>query len=430
MSTWTTRTLGTGVGQRTRALFLGLQWTLPAALSSRLLCGVATLFAARVMGPAGYGEASLALAASLWIQVPLFLGIPTATMHYVPKAPENEKSAWIHAAMALLAIFGILTLGGGYLFAPTWAHLQGITTHIFMWALIWSGGYALYTAGTCLVIAEEKFRRRAELEVVFAFLFAGALWLMTKLGKLQASHYIFCFGIAYGLAGLLGLGSRSKLSSASIKATHAAHALLSYGLIAAFGNVANALLYSSGRLVANHHLSLSEVGIVAAYQGGSIQMASFLVSIAVQVFFPLASRTPDKKVLFKKMNRVLLVGAPVSAVGFSLLQGLYFLVLGKRYPLDAFTLSIYSLAAVLSSIYAILSWFLAALGRRGLIASTLIGLLIGGINIAACLIFIPIWKVAGAGMASALAAGAGMAICYLPQVRHLSSEPSTLIGIS
>ena len=73
------RLVGTGMGDRTKAVLRGVAWIAPAALIARVVTGVATLLSARWLGPEAWGHASLALAASLWIQVPLFLGLPAAT---------------------------------------------------------------------------------------------------------------------------------------------------------------------------------------------------------------------------------------------------------------------------------------------------------------------------------------------------------------
>src|SRR5215467_7601628 len=85
---------GTGVGSRTQSFLHGLQRTVPATLFSRVVCGLATLLAARRLGPAAYGEASLVLAATTVIQIPLLMGLSTAVTHYIPKAAAQAKASW------------------------------------------------------------------------------------------------------------------------------------------------------------------------------------------------------------------------------------------------------------------------------------------------------------------------------------------------
>src|SRR5205085_721175 len=111
------------------------------ALISRILCGLATLFAARWMGPTGFGEANLALAATFWIQVPLFLGIPTALMHYVPQAATDEREPWAATGLGLLLAFSFVTILVGLLFESFWARLQGVSQQTFQLALAWCAGF-------------------------------------------------------------------------------------------------------------------------------------------------------------------------------------------------------------------------------------------------------------------------------------------------
>src|SRR6185369_9540210 len=96
------------------------------------------------------------------------------------------------------------------------------------------------------------------------------------------------------------------------------------------GGIVAALLNTPGRLIAHHYLTVADVGVLSAYQGGSIQMSLFFVSIVAQVFFPIASRTPDRKVLFQKINRLLGLSAPGVMLGYAALIWLYMLLLGRR----------------------------------------------------------------------------------------------------
>jgi hypothetical protein len=45
-------------------------------------------------GAAEFGLASLGMAATLWIQIPMLLGVTTALQHFLPRAPADEKPAY------------------------------------------------------------------------------------------------------------------------------------------------------------------------------------------------------------------------------------------------------------------------------------------------------------------------------------------------
>ncbi len=415
--------LGFPVGERTRTLFYGLQWNAPAAAVSRVLCGLATLFVARYLGPAGFGKANLALAATLWIQVPLFCGLTTAIMHYVPRALPKERDPWAATGLCLLAVSSSLTLCVGFFFRTFWARVHGVSPDTFDLALAWCAGFVIFSAATSLLSARERFPMRAVCELVFALLFPACIAIFWKGGKLSPATYILAFTVAYGLSGVIGLvrGWPQHLFFPGFTAR--LKMMLSYGALASLGSVMNALLNAPGRLVANRYLPLSDVGVLSAYQGGSTQMALFFVAFGSQVFFPIASRTPNRQALFNKISRFMLLSGPLLCLAYAGCLTIYMLFLGKHYPLRARDVIAFSLAAALTSFYALFSWFLASKGRRGLIVNSSVGLIAGTANLWGCHLLIPRWGITGAGWAYAFSALAGILICHLPFIQHDHSEP-------
>ena len=198
--------------------------------------------------------------------------------------------------------------------------------------------------------------------------------------------------------------------------------LLRYGALASVGAIASALFLAPARIIANQYLSLAEVGVLSAYVSGSIQMAAFLLGVSSQIFFPIASRTPDKEVLFKKVMRLMLTASPVLFPSLIACLALYFLILGKSYPWQATESIAFSIAALLSLFHGILGWYLASFGQRGLIAGSIIGILAGIVNVAGCFLLIPTWKILGAGTAAIVSSGVGMILCCLPYVRKYSRQ--------
>ncbi len=416
------KTLQTGIGERTRSLLLGLGWTMPAAIFSRVICGLTTVLAARTLGPSGFGLANLSLATTLWVQVPLFLGVPTAIMHFAPRVHPSEKSVWIVRGVRLMLVSSTLTLLLGYGLSPLWSRLQGVRTTEFNAGLVWCLGFLLYVCATTIFNAQENFKARAVAEMAFASLFPAVILWPVLDGSLTPWLYVAGLAAAYGIAGIGGLAwsSRSFQRPPASVDPAISSSLLRYGALASVGAVASALSLAPGRIVANQYLSLAEVGILSAYVSGSIQMGTFLLGVSSQIFFPIASRTPDKEVLFRKMTRLMLTASPLLLS--SLIAGLvlYFLILGKGYPWQVTEAVVFSVAALLTLFHGILGWYLASYGQRGLLASSVIGILAGVVNVGGCLFLIPNWKILGAGTAAILSSGVGMFLCCLPRVRRYS----------
>jgi len=185
--------------------------------------------------------------------------------------------------------------------------------------------------------------------------------------------------------------------------------LLSYGTIATLGGVMNALLFSPARLMTHRLLDPASVGVLSAYQAGSIQMGLMLLAATGQVFFPVASRTPDKHALLLKIIRLYALSALPLALLLGATLWMYFTVLGRHYPLQWLEGSTFTISAVLSTYQGFLIWLLASQGRRGMLAGSLTGILAGGVNIAACHGLIPVHGIQGAAEANLLASAVGIA---------------------
>lgn len=410
--------MGTGVGERTESALGGLWLTVPVALISRMACGLTTLLAARWLGPTQFGEANVALATTLWIQIPLLLGLPTALMHYIPQMTETEKPLWISDGFKLSLVCGVLTLTIGWMFRSVWAHLQGVPVFSFELGLLWSAGFGCYTVVTSMFSALENFRAKAWSEFAFTLFFCSLILGAWRFSYLNGTVYVLALTIAYGVIGLAGGAASASCHFRRGGGWEASHRLLTYGLLASLGSVVHALFNSPARFVANRFLTLPEVGVLSVYQGGSVQMAFFLLTVGTQVFFPIASRTPDKRTLLSKINRLLILGSPFALLLFGAMLVLYFLALGKQYPLRAPEVILFSLAAALTMVYGCLAWHFTSSGRRGVVVSSLIGLCAGAVNAGACLSLIPHWNIAGAGLANVLGAMTGILAYYSPALQR------------
>lgn len=198
-----------------------------------------------------------------------------------------------------------------------------------------------------------------------------------------------------------------------------------YGLLGGTGALATTLFDSPARLVANKVLSTYQVGIISAYQGGSTQMAVFLLTAGAQVFFPIASRTPDKKALFHKLNRALWPTFPLIILAFLLGLTLYLKILGDKYPTQLIPCFVFAIAAALGFVNGILIWFVITYGWRGITLNAVVGVGAGLIHLLTCFFAIPRWGLNGAGLAYIFANAIVTAGLYLPRVQEWLNKGET-----
>jgi O-antigen/teichoic acid export membrane protein len=134
-----------GAGERTKTFLHGIGWTIAAALLAKAITGLTTLYAARWMGPAEFGEANLSLAAGLIIQIPMLCGIPMALIHFIPGASEHEKKQWMHdglwLASGLLATTSFICV---VLHQPL-ARALNVPGRLFSLSIVYAAGIWIFT---------------------------------------------------------------------------------------------------------------------------------------------------------------------------------------------------------------------------------------------------------------------------------------------
>ncbi len=407
------------MGDRTRSLLQGLDWVVSASLISRLLVGGTTLVIARKLGAAAFGEANVSLALALWIQIPMLISLQTAVVHYLPQSSMDEKSSWISTALGLQLVFMVLTLSIGWFARETWCALFRIPSPYFLGALLWCTGYLLFSAITSVFSALEKFRARAFSEILFAMVFPLLIVGWSTDGNLNALRYIHSLGATYAGVGLIGLVVLMAKVNVFAFSPSRISPLMRFALLASLGSLVNALLHSPGRLIANRFLSMSEVGVLSAYQSASIQIALFFLAAVSQVFFPIASRTPDPAALLVKIKKFLLQSAPVLFILQIALTACLFKLLGRGYPLYLQETVLFSLAAVMVFAYGLLAWFLVSCGIRLMLLSFLCGILAGASNLLLSWMLIPSLGIRGAGLAMVLSPILGIALSWLVAKRFI-----------
>lgn len=413
-----------GVGERTHTFIRGFSWSLGAAFVSRFITGLTTLASARWMGPKEFGEANLSLASSLWIQIPLYLGLPTAIVHFVSKSQGNERKGWISETFWLSAFLLAATAAMGFLFKPFSSAKLGISEPFFLLALIYSLSTWPFNLLKTYLNADEKFKTRAWAEIAYAILYPISVVLFIRLGY-QSAAYVLGLSLPYLIVGAAGLiASRLPVGTPTFHAERTKQLVL-FGLLAASGSLAAAFFETPARIIINKYLGAFEVGILSAYQGGSTQMAAFFSAAAVGVFFPIASRTPDKRTLFLKLSKLVWSTFPVMAAVFAAGLWLYLFILGSKYPFELSLCLVFAVAATLSLANSMLAWFVVSYGTRGVIVNGAVGIGAGLINLYGCRWAVPQFQILGAGLAYAAANLISIAIFSLPSIQRWLGQKET-----
>lgn len=410
------------MGERTATFLSGLSWSMAAAIFSRLVTGLTTLYLARTMGPSEFGEANLSLAASLWVQIPLFFGLPTALVFFLSRSPKEEKNAWINNGLLLMLVCLAFTLLISLLFRGTFAHVLGLSPIFFFWAVIYSACMWPFNLLRTFLNAEEEFKKRSWVEVAYAVSFPLIAFVFLSRGY-RSGAYLLGLMLPYALIGLVGLLKHGFSLSSFRFSENMTQQLLTFGALASLGSLAAAMFETPARIAIHSALGAEEVGILSAYQGASTQIAGFFAATVTQVFFPIAARTPNKWVLFGKIRKLSLWGFPLLTPAFMGVIWLFISILGSKYPFQLSLCFLFAIAAFTFLVHSVIAWMILSYGTAGVLLNGLVGIAGGLINIFGCSWAAPRYQIYGTCVVYIAANLFSIAIFSMPSIhRWLSAK--------
>jgi len=159
-------------------------------------------------------------------------------------------------------------------------------------------------------------------------------------------------------------------------------------------------------------MDVESVGIYGVYYYASFAVIGLFSGVFITVFFPVASKTSNKELLYHKLTKIIpslfIIGIPGVFIGeFIILQ-----FFGEDYPIDVTLMVAFAVTAVLVTWYGIFAWFFNSEGVNGVRLTVSGTLIIALVNIMLNVILIPQIGLYGAIAASALAFTLGLSFNY------------------
>jgi O-antigen/teichoic acid export membrane protein len=139
--------------------------------------------------------------------------------------------------------------------------------------------------------------------------------------------------ISYGIVGGIVLAIISKYIR-PVFDTKWAYRLLKYGSYSFLGGVSSVFYYNIDKILINRYMTTADVGLYVVYNYSFTLAVLFPLAIFETVFFPFASKYPDKVIILKKINKIITL---VIIFGYPLMVCTGFIVLklfGPAYPFN------------------------------------------------------------------------------------------------
>lgn len=394
--------------ERQRTLLSGLGWIgllYGAAKASTLLT---QFLAGRLLGPAEFGRANLAVAAAAYLQIAPMLGFPLATSKLVSDEQDAGRlSRLISTALASFAAWALLSLplllaARGFL-----ESILGIPPALFHLSLLLAAATALSQVLASPLLGLKRFALRGLVETVYGF--SAPLLLLSLIAASGPTHR----SMILALSGSLLASSACSLwcLRRHLRPAFEPGFVLAVGRYAATATLAllsTACVLAPARLFLNLHASPREVGLFSAYFASTVQIALALLYMLQAVLVPTAGGEGQNELwaLFRRW------AAPAAALAWALFAAAAvagIALFGRRYPLEPAWVAAFAAAASLVLLHGTVSALYAARDFSGLRVSVAGSLAAGLGNLALTALLVPRLGVLGAALSLTAAFAAGLA---------------------
>lgn len=394
--------------RRRQAILSGLGWIGILYTAAKASTVLAQFLAGRLLGPAEYGRAHLAVAAAAYLQIIPMLGFPLATSKLVSEEQdEQRRRRLISTSLACFLAWAVLCLP---LMAAAHHLLEkalGLPSSLFALSALLAAMTALSQVLASPLLGLQRFAQRGLVETVYGlsapvFLLGLAAWLgPTHKALLLALTGSLLASSAYALWSL-------RLCLRPAFEPRLVAAVGRYAATASLTLLATACVLAPARLFLNRHAGEREVGLFSAYFTATVQVALALHYMLQAVLIPTASAEQGQRQSWDFLRRWAAPALPAAWALFFACAAAGLALFGKRYPFEPAWAAAFAAAAALVLAHGVASSLYAARDYAGLRISVAGSLLSGLGNAALTALLVPRYGVPGAALSLILSFCAGL----------------------
>ncbi len=372
-----------------------------------------TVLGGRMLGPSGYGSFTLVQSIAMILYIPMLLGFNTAMIKYCAETTDQDRRSQIISTTYIIVVF--LTAISIILYVIFLTQLTvsfSVNQEIVWLSIIFSVFFVFYTLITSTLRGLHLMKGFALFQPIFGITLLSTFFIFVYVQPPSFKAMVYANYLAFATIGciivilflkkyLVFRVDRLWLSTA-----------WRYSYLALIGGLAYTLYSNIDRILINHYMDLESVGIYGVYYYASFAVIGLFSGVFTTVFFPVASKTSDKKSLYHKLTKTIpylfVFGIPGVLIGeFIILQ-----FFGKDYPIDLTLMIAFAITAILVTWYGILAWFFNSEGVNGVRLTVTGTFIIAIVNIVLNVILIPQMGLIGAIGATAVAFILGLSYNY------------------
>ncbi len=415
------RLLGEHPGEGAAAFIRNLGWIGVSFSLARVISGLANIAAARMLGPGEYGKISVLVSTGAIITPFLLIGLNYSVMKY-GTLPEERDRMFTTAGAAFLVLI-LLTSAFLIFFRTALSALLGIDARVLLLALVYAIAASAFTLASSMQQALGSFSRRGLSEIFFSLLLAAVFFLGVRYYGRVYETMIWAYTAAFGCVSVFSLAIISRGVKFSLLSVKRFLTVSEYGIYYFGSGLSAFLLLSVQSLVLNALLTPREVGVYAAYITASVGMAAYLGTALTAVLFPKAVASTNRRRLWDLGARSWRYLGPAALLFFMLSETAVLSLMGRhQYALDIKLVFLFACCGTLLLAYYSQAQIIFSEGTRASRLSLIMALAGGAFNFAACLLLVPLFKIAGAAIAFIITYSVLLAWLWKAKDSHLGNQ--------
>ena len=371
------------------------------------------ILAGRWLGPSEYGFFTLVQSVAMFLYIPMTLGITTALVKYnCEKIDFLRQRKIISTTFILVFLFTIVSLLFYLVFSKQIMALFSISEDIFYFSLVFAVLFVFYTLVTETLRSIHKIYEYSLFKPIFSvILFFSFLVFIFVFKDLLYTSPLFSTLIAYGITGGILLAFLRKYIRPEFS-WPCAYKLQNYSKYSLMGGISAAFYQNIGKIILNMYLPVSMVGIYWAYTYSFTTVILLFSTIFVTVFFPVASMCQDKGMLFKRINKIVILFI-VFGWPFALISGYIILKMyGNAYPFDLPLTLLSATVGVCISIDMLYGQLLCSVSVKGVKITSYAAVALAVVSVILSFLLIPIIGLAGAMVATIISYTVSIVIMF------------------
>lgn len=321
------------------------------------------IIVARLLGPDNFGKIAILLSIAQVIQLVLLLGTDSSSIHAVIESKTwREKAQNISAPIHFLAGVSLIGLVAAllFLFLPSKLLVFDRPFIISCYGLALVLSFKLLLDG--LIRSLGYFKQQFTGRLAEAF-FVPAIFLLLYLSGFK-NYNSYIIGLIFGAAVCVSFYTYHLYPYFTNFDKQKLLAQISHGKLFLQGSISAAAYAFIERITIAKFMSLSDLGLFTVYLNSSANASNQLALILINVFFPTAIMSKDKKVFIAAIEKFVAFSFIPLFILFLVLVYFVIYLLGSAYSISwAYKLAFVFLAIfqLISTVY---SYLIAALSKK------------------------------------------------------------------